>query len=60
MSKISFLLLSGAAAFAAYKYSKMNEDEKRELLNKFKEKGKKIYDQFSLNDNLKDTFKKFS
>ncbi len=59
MSKLSFLLLTGAAAFAAYKYSKLSEDEKRELLNKIKDKGKKIYDQFST-DNMKDAFKKFS
>ena len=58
MSKISFLLLTGAAAFAAYKYSKMNEAEKKELIDKFKQKGKKIYDQFS--PDIKDTFKKFS
>ncbi|HVX25370.1 MAG TPA: hypothetical protein VHB70_03455 [Parafilimonas sp.] len=59
MSKLSFLFLTGAAAFAAYKYSKLSEDEKRELLNKIKNKGKKIYDQFST-DNMKDAFKKFS
>ena len=58
MGKISLLLLTGAAAFAAYKYSKMSEDEKRELVDKLKEKGKKIYDQFS--PDIKNTFKKFS
>ncbi len=58
MGKISFLLLTGAAAFAAYKYSKMSEAEKKELVDKFKQKGKKIYDQFS--PDLKETFKKFS
>ena len=47
MGKISFLLLTGAAAFVAYKYSKMSEDEKREMLNKLKAKRKKIYDQFA-------------
>lgn len=59
MSKLSFLLLTGAAAFAAYKYSKLTDEEKRELLNKIKEKGKKIYDQFST-DNMKEAFKKFN
>ncbi|HYJ65147.1 MAG TPA: hypothetical protein VEV62_15495 [Parafilimonas sp.] len=58
MGKISFLLLTGAAAFVAYKYSTMSEDEKREMLNKLKEKGKKIYDQFA--PEIKDTMKKFS
>lgn len=37
------LLLAGLAAFGAYKYSKMSEDEKRRLLDK----GKKL-----VNDNL--------
>ena len=59
MGKISFLLLTGAAAYAAYKYSKMSEDEKRELLNKLKSKGKKIYDQFTP-ENIKSTVKDFS
>lgn len=58
MGKLSFLLLTGAAAYAAYKYSKMSETEKKELLDKFKQKGKKIYDQFS--PDVRDTFKKFS
>jgi hypothetical protein len=58
MGKISFLLLTGAAAFVAYKYSKMSEDEKKEMLNKLKEKGKKIYDQFT--PEIRDTMKKFS
>lgn len=58
MGKLSFLLLTGAAAYAAYKYSKLNEAEKKELVDKFKQKGKKIYDQFS--PDIKNTFKKFS
>jgi hypothetical protein len=37
------LLLAGLAAFGAYKYSKMSEDEKRRLLDK----GKRL-----VNDNL--------
>jgi hypothetical protein len=59
MGKISFLLLTGAAAFAAYKYSKMSEEEKRELLNKLKAKGKKIYNQFTP-ENIRSTVKNFS
>ena len=58
MGKFSFLLLTGAAAYAAYKYSKMSEAEKKELVDKFKQKGKKIYDQVS--PDIKNTFKKFS
>lgn len=44
------LLLLGAAAFGAYKYSKMSDQQKKDLLNK----GKKL-----VNDNLgglKNTF----
>jgi hypothetical protein len=37
------LLLAGLAAFGAYKYSKMSEDEKRRLMDK----GKRL-----VNDNL--------
>jgi hypothetical protein len=56
MSKISLLLLSGVAAFAAYKYSKLSEAEKKELIEKLKQKGKKMYDQFAPG-NIKDTVK---
>jgi len=40
---IGSLLLLGAAAFGAYKYSKMSEQQKRDLMDK----GKKM-----VNDNL--------
>ena len=59
MGKISFLLLTGAAAYAAYKYSKMSEAEKKDLINKLKEKGKKLYDQFAP-ENIKDSVRNFS
>jgi hypothetical protein len=42
---LSSLLLLGAAAFGAYKYSKMTEEQKRDLM----EKGKKF-----VNDNFGD------
>jgi hypothetical protein len=44
------LLLLGAAAFGVYKYSKMSEQQKQDLMNKGKDlvgKGKKI-----VNENL--------
>lgn len=44
------LLLAGLAAFGAYKYSQMSEDEKRRL----KERGKKLIDDNL--GNLKNTF----
>jgi hypothetical protein len=37
------LVLAGLAAYAWYKYSQMDEDEKRDLVNNMKEKGKKIF-----------------
>ncbi len=40
------LLLAGLAAFAYYKYSKMSEEEKRNLAGNLKEKGRKFYDQY--------------
>ena len=38
---IGSLLLLGAAAFGAYKYSKMSDEQKRDL----KDKGKKFVDE---------------
>ena len=43
MNKLSGLVLAGLAAFAYYKYSKMSDQQKKDLLNK----GKKL-----VNDNL--------
>ena len=40
------LLLAGLAAFAYYKYSKMSEEEKKDLVNNVKDKGQKLYDQY--------------
>ncbi len=40
------LLLAGLAAFAYYKYNKMSEDEKRNLVGTLKDKGQKLYDQY--------------
>ncbi len=40
------LLLAGLAAFAYYRYSKMSEEQKRNLVSGLKEKGKKLYDEF--------------
>jgi hypothetical protein len=42
-ANIGSLLLLGAAAFGAYKYSKMSDQQKKDLLNK----GKKL-----VNDNI--------
>jgi len=45
------LILAGIAAYGFYKYSKMNEEQKRNL----KEKGKKLIDE-NVPQNLKDVF----
>ena len=37
------LALAGLAAYAAYKYSKMTDQQKRDLANTLKEKGRKIF-----------------
>ena len=36
------LALAGVAAYAWYKYSQLSEQEKRDLTNNIKEKGKKL------------------
>lgn len=51
------IILAALAAFAYYKYSKMSEEQKRNLTNNIKEKGKKMYDQYMPN-NVKDMFAK--
>ena len=55
MKKVSFLFLAGAAAFAYYKYSKLSESEKKDLAEKVKSKGKKLYDDY-VPGNVKNTF----
>ena len=54
--KKSLLVLAGLAAYAYYRYSKLSEGEKQDLVNNVKEKGKKLYDQYvpaNVQDNLK-------
>jgi len=46
------LLLAGLAAFAYYKYSRLTQDQKRELANNVKQKGRQLYDQY-MPENLK-------
>ncbi len=40
------LLLAGLAAFAYYKYSRMSEEEKQNIISSLKDQGKKLYDQY--------------
>ena len=46
LPKGSGLLLAGIAAFAYYKYSKMSQEEKTNLVSGLKEKGQKLYDEY--------------
>ncbi|HYF32070.1 MAG TPA: hypothetical protein VD993_13195 [Chitinophagaceae bacterium] len=40
------LLLAGAAAFAAYKYTRMSPQQRKDLVGNLKERGRKIFGQF--------------
>jgi hypothetical protein len=49
------LLLGAIAGFVYYKYSKMSAEQRRDMMNKMKEKGKKLYDDYvpnTIKDNL--------
>ena len=48
-------LLAGLAAYAYYKYSKMSDDQKKNIVGDLKEKGKKLYDQYAPQE-VKDIF----
>jgi hypothetical protein len=56
-TKLPGLILLGLAAFGLYKYSKMSADERRNLANNLKKKGKKMYDQY-VPGNIKDNVEK--
>ena len=45
---MKWLLLGivGLAAYAGYKYASMSEEERKNMTNKLKEKGKKMYDDY--------------
>ena len=51
------LLLAGLAAFAYYKYSKMTPEERRNLFESLKAKGKKLVDDY-VPAEIKDVFMK--
>ena len=40
------IILAAIAAFAFYKYSKLSEDKKRDLVKNLKQKGQKLYDKY--------------
>ena len=46
------LLLAGAAAYGYYKYSKMSEQQKKDLVGGIKEKATKFYDE-NIPENIK-------
>ena len=41
------LLLAGLAAFAYYKYSKMSDEQKKNIVGDLKAKGQKLYDEYA-------------
>ncbi|HEY6975514.1 MAG TPA: hypothetical protein VH396_04455 [Chitinophagaceae bacterium] len=43
------LILAAIAGLAYYKYSQMSEEQRRDMVNKVKEKGKKFYDKYVSN-----------
>ncbi|MEO6071436.1 MAG: hypothetical protein ABIN57_10695 [Chitinophagaceae bacterium] len=49
------LLLAGLAAYAYYKYSKMSDDQKKNIVGDLKEKGKKFYEE-NVPENIKNLF----
>ncbi len=44
--KFPVLIIAGIAAFLYYKYSKMSADEKKDIVNNLKQKGKQLYDEY--------------
>ena len=44
--KAAGILLAGLAAYAAYKYSRMNPQQKKEMTDNLRDQGKKIFDRF--------------
>lgn len=51
------LLAAGLAAFAYYKYSKMSEEQKQNMVSDLKEKAQNFYDQY-MPAEVKDFFAK--
>ena len=51
------LILAGLAAFAYYKYSKLTPEQKRNIGDTIKEKGRDFYDKF-LPKSVKNMFEK--
>jgi len=50
------LILAGiAGAVGYYLYSRLSEEEKKEMVDNLKQKGKKVYDDY-VPDNLKNKF----
>jgi hypothetical protein len=44
--KIGALIVGGLAAFAYYKFKKLSPQEKKDIVDNLKQKGKKLYDEF--------------
>ena len=59
MNKSLSLLIAGIAAYGYYKYTKMTDAQKSNLVSGLKDKGRKILDQYVPSD-LKDKLNKIS
>ena len=44
--KIGALIAGSLAAFAYYKFKKLSPQEKKDIVDNLKQKGKKLYDEF--------------
>ncbi|MEP6846091.1 MAG: hypothetical protein ABI861_08805 [Panacibacter sp.] len=44
--KIGALVIGGLAAYAYYRYAKMSVEEKREIVETLKKRGKEMYDEY--------------
>ncbi len=50
-------MFAGLAAYAAYKYFQLSDEEKKEMTDKWKAKGRKIFDDYAP-DSVKSWFEK--
>jgi hypothetical protein len=55
--KIGALIIGGLAAYAYYRFSKMDGKEREDMINNLKQKGKKLYDDYFPSE-VKDTIQK--
>ena len=57
--KAAGILLAGLAAYAAYKYSRMSPEQKKDMTDNLKDQGKKIFDRVKASTNAARTGPRF-